>query len=113
MLFTVVLSLTGLIAAQDSSGTKKSSNPQQMTGTICNSSCVTQVENLPTCDPTCTIDTGDCVFVDNQGTVTKVENPDKCKGVMGKKVKIKAAPKETEEQRQQDLRIEELEEMTP
>jgi hypothetical protein len=113
ILFAVVLCLTGLLAAQDSGGTKQSSKAQQMTGTICNSSCLTQVENLQTCDPTCTIDTGDCVFVDNQGTVTKVENPQKCKGVMGKPVKIKVAPKETEKERQKDLVIEELEEMTP
>ena len=112
-LIFAVLGATAMFGAQGLSGAKQSSNAQQMSGTICNSDCVTQVEGLATCDETCTVKTGDCVLVDNQGTVTKVANQEKCKGVMGKPVKVKGQVKETEKERERDLYIEELEEMTP
>ncbi len=60
-----------------------------MTGTICNSKCVSQSADRSVCDINCNDKSGDAVFVDDSGKVTKIANPDKVKGYMGKHVKAK------------------------
>ena len=61
----------------------------EMTGWICNSSCVTQAAGHATCDANCTDKSGDPVFVEENGKVTKISNPDKVQGHMGQKVKAR------------------------
>jgi hypothetical protein len=68
--------------------------PIEMTGTICNSTCVTQSAGHATCNANCTDKSGPAVFVEDNGKVSKINNPDKVKGKMGKKVKVKANRKD-------------------
>jgi hypothetical protein len=60
----------------------------EMTGTICDSKCVTQIAGQSSCDLNCTQKGGDPVFVEDNGRVTKVANPEKCQGNMMKRVKV-------------------------
>jgi hypothetical protein len=81
-LLTLALGTTTFMFAQDQSkGT-------EMTGTLCDQQCVKQDAGKATCDLSCTEKSGQAVFVDDEGKATKVENPEICKGKMGKKVKI-------------------------
>jgi bisphosphoglycerate-independent phosphoglycerate mutase (AlkP superfamily) len=79
-----------------------------MHGTICRSSCVSQVNNVATCDPACTDNTGDAVLVDDQGNVQKIaqESQSMCPSHMGKHVTMMAFP--SAQGREQALRIQEL-----
>jgi hypothetical protein len=65
--------------------------PKDMTGWICTSACVTKSANNAGCDASCAHKDkrGEAVFVDDQGKVSKISNPDRVKGKMGKKVKAK------------------------
>ena len=81
-LFTIVLTSLILLYAQDN-------KPMEMTGWICNSACVTHTAAPATCDATCKDKSGDAVFVEDSGKVTKIANPDIVKGKMGQKVKVK------------------------
>jgi hypothetical protein len=81
-LFTIVLASLILLYAQDN-------KPTEMTGWICNSACVTQAAGRTTCDANCTEKSGDAVFVEDSGKVTKISNPDIVKGHMGTKMKVK------------------------
>jgi hypothetical protein len=60
----------------------------EMTGTICDSKCVTQSVGQSSCDMNCTQKGGDAVFVEDNGKVTKIANPEKVQGNMMKKVKV-------------------------
>ena len=60
-----------------------------MSGTICDSKCVTQDAGKSSCDLSCTQKSDDAVFVDDNGKATKIANPGKVKGYMGKHVKAK------------------------
>lgn len=59
----------------------------EMTGTICDQKCVKQDADKAACDLSCTEQSGQAAFVDNQGKAWKVANPSTCKGKMGKKAK--------------------------
>ncbi len=59
-----------------------------MTGTICDQKCVKQEAGKAACDLTCTEQSGEAMFLDDQGKAWKVANPAICKGKMGKKVKV-------------------------
>lgn len=74
----------------------QASKPMEMTGWICNSTCVTQSAGKSTCDPTCKDKSGDAVFVDEQGKVSKITNQDMAKPNMGQKVKMKCQMKDKE-----------------
>lgn len=65
--------------------------PKEMTGWICTSACVTHNGGHAACDAHCAgkDKAGEAVFVDENGKVTKISNPDIIKGKMGKKVKAK------------------------
>jgi hypothetical protein len=67
----------------------QSQQPMEMTGWICSSTCVKQSAGQATCDANCADKSGDPVFVQDNGKVTKISNPDKVKGHMGEKVKAK------------------------
>jgi hypothetical protein len=82
MLFTIVLTSLVLLYAQDN-------QPMEMTGWICNSTCVNQSAGHATCDASCTDKSGAAVFVEDNGKVTTISNPDMVKGKMGQKVKVK------------------------
>ncbi len=83
-LFTVVLASVILLYSQDNP-------PMEMTGWICTSACVTQSSGHASCDASCAgkDKSGDAVFVDDNGKVSKISNPDMVKGKMGQKVKAK------------------------
>lgn len=83
-LLALVLGATIMMYGQDKG------KGSEMTGWICNSKCVQQNAGVAACDLKCTDKTGEAVFVDDQGKVTKIANPRKVKGAMGKKVKVKA-----------------------
>jgi hypothetical protein len=82
MLFTIVLASLVLLYAQDN-------QPTEMSGWICNSTCVNQSVGHATCDASCTDKSGNAVFVQENGKVSTISNPDMVKGKMGQKVKVK------------------------
>jgi hypothetical protein len=81
-LLTLVLGSAMLYAQEKSQGV-------EMTGTICDSKCVTQTGGQSACDLKCPQKGGDAVFIDDNGKVTKIANPQKVKGYKGKHVKAK------------------------
>lgn len=88
-LLVIVLGSWMLIYAQDQSQGGSQDKGHEMTGWICNSKCVNQTAAKAACDETCTDKSGDVVFVDDAGKVTKIANPDMVMDKMGKKVKVK------------------------
>jgi hypothetical protein len=82
-LLAIVLTAGMWLCAQDKS------KSTEMTGWICNSNCVAQGAGTAACDQNCTDKSGDAVFIDDQGKVTKIANPSKVEGDMGKRVKVK------------------------
>jgi hypothetical protein len=81
-LLTIVLASLVLLYSQDN-------KPTEMTGWICNSTCVHQSAGHASCDADCTDKSGAAVFVEDSGKVSKISNPDMVKGKMGQKVKVK------------------------
>src|SRR5262245_22674612 len=77
-----VLASLILLYAQDT-------KPMEMTGVICNSTCVSQSAGHAACDANCADKSGSAVFVEDSGKVSKINNPDMVKGKMGQKVKVK------------------------
>jgi hypothetical protein len=111
-LSALLLCSATLMFAQD----KSQMQGQKMSGTICNSACVTQQSGLSTCDPTCTDKSGSCVFVSDKGTVMKVDNPEMAMPHMGKHVTMMASkmePPPSEKEREQSIRIMQLYEEAP
>ena len=91
LLLAIVLGSAMLYAQQASQGVEKQeAQGIEMTGTICDSKCVTQSGSQSACDLNCTKKGGEAVFIEENGKVTKIANPDKVKGYMGKHVKTKA-----------------------
>ena len=105
VLFIGVLCLATTLFAQDAN----KSQQKQVAGTICNSACVVAQSNLSTCDRNCTDKSGDVVLVDDQGKVTKIANPKVAMPYMNKRVKCTAVP--TEKEREQALKIMQLQEL--
>jgi hypothetical protein len=83
-LLIMVLGLTMLVQAQDQSKSR------ERTGWICNSKCVNHDKPAATCDASCTDTSGEVMFVGDDGKTTKISNPDKVKGHMGHKMKVKS-----------------------
>lgn len=81
-IMALVFATTPFLSAQDKS------TGHDMTGTICDQKCVKQDADKASCDLSCTEQSGEAVFVDDQGKAWKVANPAVCKGKMGKKVKL-------------------------
>lgn len=78
------LSSMVLLHAQDKSkGT-------EMTGMVCNAGNIVTTDGKAVCDETKGGKSADMVFIDDQGKATKIANPEKLKGMSGKKVKVKA-----------------------
>jgi hypothetical protein len=94
-----ILGSASLLFAADQNKDIKTKN-----GSICDAQCVTKVNDRNTCNPTCTEKSGEAVFVDDDGTVMKIENQAMAKPHMGKRVNMKC----TEAQRENTLRILEL-----
>jgi hypothetical protein len=89
LLMTVFFSTVLLYAQQSSQATQSQTGKgTEMTGWICNSKCVTHTSGTAACDQNCTEKTGDVVFIDDTGKVTKISNPDMAMDKMGKKVKV-------------------------
>lgn len=116
-LFLVVLGSVMFMHAQSSA------NQMKLSGTICNSACVTRSENVATCDKDCTDKSGKAVLVDDQGDVKRISDQDQnmCKSHMGKHVKMSAMRMEqppaaavpSEKEREEELHIMEIEDATP
>jgi hypothetical protein len=98
-LFLVILGSALLVQAQSSDKSMK------MSGTICQATCVTQQDNLATCNTNCTDKGGEAVLVDDQGVLHPIaqESQNLCKSMMGKRVTMMATP--TEGARERELRI--------
>lgn len=90
---TLALLLSSLILSG-----QQTQQSKEMTGTICDSKCVNQSGDRPVCDAKCNEKGGDAVFVDDNGIVTKIANPDKVKGYMGKHVKAKGKRMEDQDE---------------
>lgn len=102
-LFLAALCAVTLAQAQSSE------KAMEMHGTICRASCVTQVNNVATCDRTCTDKSGDAVFVDDQGNLHTIaaDSQDMCQSHMAKHVTMMAVPINGNENAN-DLRIREI-----
>jgi|SRR5271157_2173527 len=100
-LFVGVLCSAALLSAAD--------KQMKKTGAICDAGCVTKVNNVNTCDPSCTTKSGDAVFVDDKGTLMQIENQNMAKPHVGQHVKMTC----TEAQRENTLRIIELSQQGP
>jgi hypothetical protein len=111
-LFLIVLGSAIVMHAQ---------NSMKLSGTVCNSACVTQVSDASTCDRGCTDTSGKAVLVDDSGNLMKIAEQDQgmCQSHMGKHVKMTARRMErpaataSEAQREDTLRIMEIEDSTP
>ena len=88
LLLTILLG-SAVLYAQEAKETDMT-KPHEMSGTICDSKCVTHTGGQNACDANCTETSGDAVFINDSGKVSKIGNPDKVKGYMGKPVKGKA-----------------------
>lgn len=86
-LLAIILGSTMWLCAQDKSQDKNSGS--EMTGWICNSKCVTQTAGRTACDQGCTDKSGDAVFIDDHGKVTKIANSANVENDLGKQVKVK------------------------
>jgi hypothetical protein len=80
---------------------QSSTNSMELSGTVCHSTCVSQVNYVATCDKTCADNSGDAVLVDDQGNIMKIANQNICKSHMGKHVKVEAV--RTEKEREKTL----------
>jgi hypothetical protein len=98
-----ILCSAALLFAADQNKNKETKTKH---GTICDAQCVTKVNDRNTCNPTCTEKSGEAVFVDDDGSIMKIENQSMAKPGMGKHVNIKC----TEAQREDTLRIQQLNE---
>ena len=107
-LVVAILCLATLVFAKEPKGKQKE---MEMTGTVCNSKCVVQQNNLATCDTGCSDKSGDVVLVDDKGKVMKIENPKMAMPQMGKHVKVMAVPSEKE--REESIRIMRLIQQAP
>jgi len=103
-----IFCFTGLLCAQETANNPK---PHEMSGTICNASCVTKADNLSTCDTSCTDKSGVSVLVDDQGNVKQIANQSMAKPHEGERMKMMVVP--TEKEREQEVRIVDIEKSTP
>ena len=90
LLLTIILGSTVLHA-------QEKPRMMDMSGTICDSKCVTQAGSQAACDLNCTHKNGDAVFIDDNGKLTKIANPEKVKGYKGKHVKAKCKMNEDQD----------------
>ena len=105
-IFLVILCSAGFLLSQSSNSPMNSGQSMRITGTVCQSSCVSRSGDLATCDPTCTTKSGEMVLVDDQGNVRQISNQDMCKSHLGKHVKVTAMSGDTDPR--SSLRIMEL-----
>jgi len=99
VLMALVIGLTTLLSGGDKS------KASQMTGTICDQKCVKQDAGKASCDTSCTEQSGEAVFLDDQGKAWKVANPAICKGHMGKKVKVQCKQMQDQQDTLEILKI--------
>jgi len=98
-LIVLVFGLSTFLSAGDKS------KASQMNGTICDQKCVKQDAGKASCDLSCTEQSGEAAFVDDQGKAWKVANPAVCKVHMGKKVKGQSKKMENQEDTLEILKI--------
>jgi hypothetical protein len=89
MLFVLALGSAMMLNAQEMKDKgKMMEKGTEMTGVICSSKCVNTTPAPASCKADCKDKSGDAVFIDDQGKVTKIANSKKVKGHFGKKVKM-------------------------
>jgi len=104
-LFVAVLCSVTFVQAQSAG------KAMELHGMICRSACVTQQNDLATCDTGCTDNTSAAVFVGDDGKVSQIAESSQpmCSSHIGKHVTMMAIPMiPTESQREQTLRIRDL-----
>ena len=94
-----------------------------VSGWVCDKKCVVQSADRTTCDPDCTERSGAAVFINEQGTVSKISNYEHCSPHMNKHVQAAFSPDQmiksnkgqskSDKEAQEDIRIEELREEAP
>lgn len=88
LLLVAVLVSASFAYAQDTGKTVS------LTGTVCDSKCAFQITSSPIpkygCRKDCGESGGEAMFIDDQGKMMKIDNPDMVKTHMGKHVKMKA-----------------------
>jgi len=82
-----VLALGSAVMLQAQDMKDKGMKGTEMTGVVCSSKCVNTTTTPASCKADCK-ESGDAVFIDDQGKVTKIANAKKVKGHFGKKVKM-------------------------
>src|SRR3954449_4359453 len=88
LLIATLCSAMALVAAQDkNSGSKK---PNDMIGWVCNAKCVDQSSGTATCRQNCSETSGEVVFIQDNGKISKILNQKMVQPMAGKKCKIKA-----------------------
>ena len=78
-----------------------------ISGWVCDSKCVVEsgaLGNRTTCDPTCSERSGNAVFIEDGGTVTKISNPEFCASHMNQRVSA-TATKANNEANQEQMRV--------
>jgi hypothetical protein len=98
-LSAMVLALAAFPYAQDPN------DSIEKTGWICRSQCVNHDQPVAACDTSCRKKSGDVVFVDEQGNITKISNPHRVQGHIREKVKVKCQMKNGKLQIDELLRI--------
>jgi len=100
-LFLLVLGSVSLMYAQSATTT------MDMSGTICRSTCIVQVDNRNTCNTGCIDNESAAVLVDDQGNIHQIAAEDQpmCESHMNKHVKVKMQPVQSEDQRERQFRI--------
>jgi len=86
---------------------------KSMTGTVCDSACVVHSSGVATCDPECTVKSGSCSLVGDDGNVMHIASASHEMAMQhaGQHVKVKVVP--TAEEREESIRIMELYEQAP
>jgi hypothetical protein len=76
-----------VLVAQD--GNNASKSDKEMIGWVCNAKCVDQSSSKPTCKQDCSEATGEIVFIQDNGQITKIANQQMAQPMSGKKCKVK------------------------
>jgi hypothetical protein len=87
LLIATLCSAMALVAQDKSSADKKAND---MIGWVCNAKCVDQSSGTPSCRQNCSETTGEVVFIQDNGQISKIVNQKMVQPMTGKKCKIKA-----------------------
>ena len=75
-----------------------------ISGWVCDSKCVVLNGDQTTCNANCAERSGDAVFIDDSGTVTRISNPQSCAPHMNQRVSA-TATKVNNEANEEQMRV--------